>query len=81
MKWLLAAGLISGIYGLHRLALWMESKGWIYYMRKKASSNALGSAVLGVQRIIQPGAEHVLEVRQDQRRQQDDAGGPDKAGG
>lgn len=45
----------------------MEARGWIYYWHNRASPNALGSAVLGVQKLIQPGAERVLEMRQNQR--------------
>jgi hypothetical protein len=81
MTWLVMLGVVLGLYGLHRLLLWMETKGWIYYMRKRASTNTLGNAVLGLQQLIQPGAEHVLEERQSQRVQQEYAGGPDKAGG
>ena len=80
MKWLIIAGAAIGVYGLHRLALWMETKGWIFYLHKKASPNTLGNAVLGVQQILQPGTEHVLEVRQNQRVRRNDAGGPGKAG-
>ena len=81
IRWLVAPCLIGALYGLHRLALWMETKGWIFYTHKKASPNALGNAVLGVQQLLQPGVEHVSEMRQSPRVQQDDAGGPDKAGG
>jgi hypothetical protein len=80
MQWLYIPAVLLGLYGLHRLALWMETKGWIFYIHKKASPNTLGNAALGIQRIIQPGAEHVLEVRKRQRVEKDDAGGPDKAG-
>ncbi|MFY9726876.1 MAG: hypothetical protein WB579_02040 [Bryobacteraceae bacterium] len=80
MTWLIIAGLLIGVYGLHRLALWMETKGWLFYMHKKANPNALGNAALGVQQIIQPGAGHVLEVRQSRRVHRDDLGGPDEAG-
>jgi hypothetical protein len=58
----------------------METKGWLFYMHKKASPNALGNAALGVQQIIQPGAKHVLEVRQSRWVQRDDVGGPDEPG-
>ena len=80
MKWLVIAGVVIGVYGLHRLALWMEAKGWIFYIHKKANPNTLGNAVLSVEQLIRPGAEHVLEVRQSQRVERDDSGGPDKAG-
>ena len=58
----------------------MEARGWIYYWHKRASPNALGSAVLGVQELIQPGAERVLEMRQNQRAEGQDAGGSDESG-
>ncbi|HEY1219209.1 MAG: hypothetical protein ABSE42_13650 [Bryobacteraceae bacterium] len=80
MTWLIIVGLPIGVYGLHRLALWMETKGWLFYVHKKASPNALGNAAFGIQRIIQPGAGHVLEVRQSRRVRRDDVGGPDEAG-
>jgi hypothetical protein len=80
MTWLLIVGVAAGLYGLHRIALWMERRGWIFYVHKKASPNALGNAVLNVQQIIQPGSGHVLEVRTNRRVQRDDAGGPDTAG-
>jgi hypothetical protein len=79
MRWLIVPG-IAALYGLHRLFLWMETKGWLYYAHKKASPNALGNAALAVQQIVQPEAEHVLEVRQSKRAEHDDAGGPDKSG-
>lgn len=80
MTLLFVAAVLAGLYGLHRLALWMEAKGWIFYLHKKASGNALGNAVLNVQQILQPGPEHVLEIRQSRPAEQNDAGGPDKAG-
>ena len=67
--------LVAGLYGLHRLALWMESRGWIFYMKTRASSGALGSAFLEIQSIAQPEKKYVLEIRQDQRAERDDEGG------
>jgi hypothetical protein len=71
---------VAGVYGLHRLALWMETKGWIYYVHTKASPSTLGTAMLNLQTILQPGAEHVVEMRQSRRVQRNNADGPDKAG-
>ncbi len=68
--------LVVGLFGLHRLALWMESRGWIFYMKTRASSGALGSAFLEIQSIVQPEKKYVLEMRQDERAGRDDAGGP-----
>lgn len=67
--------LVVGLFGLHRLALWMESRGWIFYVKTRASSGALGSAFLEIQSIAQPERKYVLETRLDQRAERDDAGG------
>lgn len=70
-------GGVLALYLLHRLALWMESRGWIFYMKKKASGNALGNAFLEIQQIAQPETRHVLEMKRSQRSEQDDASGSD----
>jgi hypothetical protein len=55
------AGGIAAIYGLHRLALWMEERGLIYYLHKKPKSSPIGSFV-ALQKIIEPQAQHVVQV-------------------
>ncbi|MDR3719439.1 MAG: hypothetical protein P4K98_11595 [Bryobacteraceae bacterium] len=66
--------LAAGLYGLHRLALWMESRGWIYYKKKHASAGTLSAAFLEIQAIAQPEKKYVLEMRRDQRAERDDEG-------
>lgn len=68
------AVLALALYGLHRMALWMESRGWIYYKKKHASAGTLGAAFLEIQAIAQPEKKYVLEMRQDQRAERDDEG-------
>ena len=68
MIWLTVAALCGALYGLHRLALWAEGRGWVYYLRRRASSDALGNAFLNLQKIVEPQAGHVVEVRQRERR-------------
>ena len=58
---LLTAGGIAALYGLHRIALRMEERGWIYYLNKKPRGSALGSFV-AIQKVVEPRAEHVLHV-------------------
>ena len=36
---LVPAGL-AALYGLHRLGLWMEQRGWLYYWHKKPGAGA-----------------------------------------
>jgi hypothetical protein len=52
------------LYGLHRLGLWMEERGYIYYLHKKPKgSSAIGSLV-AFQRSIEPRAEYVIQAEQ-----------------
>ena len=74
MKYFIIPGILACIYGLHHLALWMESRGWIYYIRRKPSSSALAGAVLQVQQIVQPASVRVLEARQDQKKKSANSG-------
>ena len=71
---------LAALYALHRLALWMESRGWIYYRHKRGSSGSLGSAFLEVQALLEPANRHVLEIRGDEQPEADDAAGPDDPG-
>src|SRR5262249_40596879 len=65
-----AIGIIAILVGLDRLGLWLESRGWLYYRRKKPSSTPL-SAFVGMQQVIEPGVKHVIEVRQEKRSEAD----------
>ena len=35
MGWIAAVSALVALYGLHRLALWLEARGWLYYIHKK----------------------------------------------
>ena len=48
-------------YGLHRLGLWMEEQGYIYYWHKKPKGGSGGSFV-ALQKIIEPRAEYVIQA-------------------
>jgi hypothetical protein len=65
--WLLAALAVptaaAALYGLHRLGLWLEDRGWLYYRRTKPESSPAAMWV-GLQQFIEPGVRHVREVRQ-----------------
>jgi hypothetical protein len=54
-------GSLAGLYGLHRLALWMEDRGYLYYLHKKPSHSAASSFV-ALQQVIEPKFEHVIQV-------------------
>jgi hypothetical protein len=58
-----AVGIVPALYALHRVGLWMEDRGYIYYWHKKpkGGGSAVGSFV-AFQRMIEPQAEHVIHV-------------------
>jgi hypothetical protein len=53
----------AALFALDRLALWAEAKGWIYWRKKKASTGALGSALMEMNVIANPSTEHVIVVK------------------
>lgn len=72
--WIIAG--LASLYALHRLALFMEQRGWIYYRHKRGSSGALGTAFLEVQALLEPANRHVLEIRRDEASEGDETAGP-----
>ena len=66
--WLTLAGVLLGLYALHRLALWAEQRGWIFYMKKKPSTTALGSAFLEIRQLAQNTGQESAKPREDTRR-------------
>jgi len=66
--------LAAALLLLDRLALWMESRGWIYWQKKRASSGTLSSAALSVQQLLEPGKRHVLEMKKEQAERREDDG-------
>jgi hypothetical protein len=72
--WLIAIAV--ALYTLHRLGLWMEERGWIYYRKKHGSSGSLSSAVLEVQALFEPSRRHVLEITRQDDDEQDKSGDP-----
>ena len=75
--WLTLGLIVIGVaivgLSIDRLALWMESKGWIYWRR----SERRGSASLGLlETIYQPSMTHVFEeeTREQTEADQDESG-------
>jgi hypothetical protein len=74
--WIWLVVTAAGLYALHRLALWMESRAWIYYKHSSGSSTRAGSAMLEVQQLLEPSKRHVIEIRREQKEVADDSGDP-----
>jgi hypothetical protein len=64
-QWLLwiavPLGIIAALFGLDRLALWLEDRGWLYYRRKKPASSPLSSLV-ALQQYLESGVKHVRQA-------------------
>jgi hypothetical protein len=64
MTWIgWAAVAVVVLIVVDRLALAAESRGWIYWRRRKPTRSTVGTAVLRVQAIFEPQIEHVVEER------------------
>jgi hypothetical protein len=59
-------GIALALYGLDRLGLWLEDRGWLYYRRKKPTSSP-ASMWVALQQVIEPGMKHVREVGQERK--------------
>ena len=64
------------LYCLHRLAVWAEERGWIYYLKKRGSSGALSSAALEVQSLFEPSKRYVLEEKRRDQVEDEESGDP-----
>jgi hypothetical protein len=70
-------GGLGALYGLHRLALSLEERGYLYYRHKSSKGGAVGGFV-AFQRIIEPQVQHVLKIKEE--KQADDEGDPSGRG-
>jgi hypothetical protein len=61
---LVLAGAAIALFLVDRLALWAESHGWIYWRRSKRTGSAGGDILLDLNVFADPGAKHVIEVKQ-----------------
>jgi len=68
----LAIGAVAALFGLDRLGLWLEDRGWLYYRRKKPTSSPM-TALVAIQQAIDPGIRHVVEVKHHQRSEKEKA--------
>jgi hypothetical protein len=73
----IAVGAVVALYSLHRLFLWMEDRGWVYYWHKSGSGNA-GNILMPIQAIYQPEVKYVLDERArcEAEDEQDESGAP-----
>ena len=70
LLWILG-GLI-GLYCLHRLALWMESRGWLFYINRRPKSSGIGTAFLDANSLLSSAARYRLEAQRLQEAQEEE---------
>ncbi|MCC7177622.1 MAG: hypothetical protein IT177_04450 [Acidobacteria bacterium] len=77
------AALVTALFGLHKLAQWAESRGWIYYQKRQGSWDAVGAALSEVHQIYRPGERYVKELKDDVHvhEEDDDVSGAGSRGG
>ncbi len=78
LAWIVGA--LVALYGLHRLALWAERHGWIYYRKRRGTSGALGSAALEIHAMLEPSKRYVLEERRRDDTEDEESGDPPEPG-
>lgn len=71
---LILAAIVCGLWLVHRLALWMEDRGWIYWTRSRGYGTRAGNAMLEVQGLLEPEKRHVIEMKQDIKAESDGQG-------
>jgi hypothetical protein len=65
----------AALYALHRLCLWLEEKGHLYYLRKQPGGSS-ASCLVELQKALEPQTRHVLHVKDEKRHgTEGDAGG------
>ena len=74
-----SVGLLVLAYGLHRLALWLERRGWLYYIHRRPSVSLIAAAGSA----LDPTIRRILEMKQEEHRLEEDfsgdGSGPDEA--
>lgn len=59
-------GAAAMAYGAHRLLLWMEHRGWVYY-RSKGTGSMGASAMFSLNEVFQPAARTAVVEREEQQ--------------
>ena len=73
IAWLaIALASLPALYGLHRLALWLEDRGWLYYTRESRK----GRTSLAIAAAFDPNVRRIQELQEQETLEQDENGDP-----
>jgi hypothetical protein len=72
-EWLIGIALCGGLlYGLHRLGLWLDDRGWLYYRR----GSRPGRWGLAIASIFDAEVRRIQEMQERTQVEEDDEGDP-----
>ena len=73
-----AAGFLLLLVLLGRLLLRMEARGWVYYRKRRGTSDRIGAAALHLNSILEPSKRVVVEQKEREAESQEgrDRGAP-----
>ena len=63
---LIIISIVAALYRFHRLGLWLEKRGWLFYKHRKPTSGA-ASCFVALQQVLEPPIKHVLHVKEQKR--------------
>jgi hypothetical protein len=69
----LALAIALGLYSLHRLALWLEARGHLFYMKRRPESG-FRNVLDPLHEAFRPSVKHVYEVKDQKRKEQKEPG-------
>jgi hypothetical protein len=67
-------------FGGHRLLLWMELKGWIFYRNSGNPSGALGNAFMALHSVFDSESGRAAEHRLHEEKEESESGEPPISG-
>ena len=54
------------VFLFHKLCMWLEYKGWLFYRHKKPQRGVIGDALQELNAILQPSARHTIEMKRNE---------------
>ena len=73
----LIAAIVAFLLALHRLALWMEDQGWIYYRRRSGSGGSgVGNALHELHSLFEVDVRQAQEEIMEEKEEKSDIGAP-----
>jgi hypothetical protein len=64
------AALATAVWALHRLGLWLERRGWLYYTR----GSRMGRTSLAIAAAFDPSVRRILELQEQTHLEEDESG-------